>query len=79
MDLNTELNLSSVYPWTNQAGQTLMGKYLESDKENMIISMNDGRREVTIALETFVQGFPWLYEEACRIKEFGSKGNYRIG
>ena len=52
VDLNTELNLSSVYPWTNQAGQTLMGKYLESDKENMIISMNDGRREVTIALET---------------------------
>lgn len=73
VDLNTELNLSSVYPWTNQAGQTLMGKYLESDKENMIISMNDGRREVTIALETLSKDSLALAKKLAALKNLEAK------
>lgn len=48
VDLTGKLDLSLEYPWSNQAGQTVQGKFIELTSESLKISTFAGRREVVI-------------------------------
>ena len=50
IDLTGKLDLALDYPWSNQAGQTVQGKFIELSRESLKVSTYAGRREIDIPL-----------------------------
>ena len=55
VDLNGKLDLQSEYPWQNSQNQTIIGRFLDLDNDNLKLSISRGTREVTIPLNSLSQ------------------------
>ena len=55
IDLSGKLDLSIVYPWSNQKGQVVEGTFIELSKESLKIATSAGRREIAILLGSLSQ------------------------
>ena len=55
VDLNGKLDLQSEYPWQNSQNQTIIGRFLDLDNDNLKLSISRGTREVTIPLNSLFQ------------------------
>ena len=55
IDLSKKLDLSIVYPWSNQKGQVVEGTFIELSKESLKIATSAGRREIAILLGSLSQ------------------------
>ena len=52
VNLESDLDPSKVYPWSNQSSQEVMGKFLDLSKNSLKILINSGRKEVSIPLNS---------------------------
>ena len=52
VNLESDLDPSKVYPWSNQSSQEVMGKFLDLSKNSLKILINSGRKEVSIPLDS---------------------------
>ena len=55
VDLSGKLDLQKEYPWQNSQNQTIVGRFLDLDNDNLKLSINRGAREVTIPLNSLSQ------------------------
>ena len=55
VDLSGKLDLQKEYPWQNSQNQTIVGRFLDLDNNNLKLSINRGTREVTIPLNSLSQ------------------------
>ena len=55
VNLESDLDPSKVYPWSNQSSQEVMGKFLDLSKNSLKILINSGRQEVSIPLNKLIQ------------------------
>jgi len=55
VDLNGELDLFAEYPWSNSAGKTVSGRFLDVSKDDVKLSINRGTREVSIPLASLAK------------------------
>ena len=52
VDLNGELDLQKEYPWQNSQNQTIVGRFLDLNDQNIVLSIGGGAREVSVPLNS---------------------------
>ena len=50
VDLSGKLDLQKEYPWQNSQNQTIVGRFLDLDNNNLKLSINRGTREVEVTI-----------------------------
>ena len=52
VDLNGELDLQREYPWQNSQNKTIVGRFIDLNDQNIVLSIGGGAREVSIPLNS---------------------------
>ena len=56
MDLNGELDLKE-YPWQNSQHKTIVGRFIDLNDQNIVLSIGGGAREVSVPLNSLSKRF----------------------
>ena len=55
VDLNGKLDLLTEYPWANSQGETVSGRFVELNEDDLKLSINRGTREVSIPIASLAK------------------------